>query len=154
VWCSLWGTDWILKYYLDELRLQRVNYVCNVAVKRPTFTLEWVCIRWPKKKTKIWSALYCTYVSTTVTHTTKENKKGELRTKPSKIKLPIFGRCERRFISWGQEKRASRSQKVPRHCPLVLLIRTRVERYVATKYLRQRRRNFHFHEWWNGNLES
>jgi hypothetical protein len=27
VWCSLWGTDWILKYYLDELRLQRVNYL-------------------------------------------------------------------------------------------------------------------------------
>jgi hypothetical protein len=25
VWCCLWGTDWILKYYLDELRLQRVN---------------------------------------------------------------------------------------------------------------------------------
>jgi hypothetical protein len=24
VWCSLWGTDWILKYYLDELRFQRV----------------------------------------------------------------------------------------------------------------------------------
>jgi hypothetical protein len=25
VWCSLWGTDWILKYYLDEIRLQKVN---------------------------------------------------------------------------------------------------------------------------------
>jgi hypothetical protein len=23
VWCSIWGTDWIIKYYLDELRLQR-----------------------------------------------------------------------------------------------------------------------------------
>jgi hypothetical protein len=23
VWCSLWGTDWILKYYLEKLRLQR-----------------------------------------------------------------------------------------------------------------------------------
>jgi hypothetical protein len=25
VLCSLWGTDWILKYCLDELRFQRVN---------------------------------------------------------------------------------------------------------------------------------
>jgi hypothetical protein len=25
VWCSLCGTDCILKYYLDELRLQRVK---------------------------------------------------------------------------------------------------------------------------------
>jgi hypothetical protein len=25
--CSLWGTNWILKYYLDELRLQRVKKV-------------------------------------------------------------------------------------------------------------------------------
>jgi len=24
VWCSLWGTNWILKYYLDGLRLQRL----------------------------------------------------------------------------------------------------------------------------------
>jgi hypothetical protein len=31
VLCSLWGTDWIIKYYLDELRLQRVK----VANKRP-----------------------------------------------------------------------------------------------------------------------
>jgi hypothetical protein len=28
VWCFLCGTDWILKYYLDELRLQRVNLEC------------------------------------------------------------------------------------------------------------------------------
>jgi hypothetical protein len=25
VMCFLWGTDWIIKYYLGELRLQRVN---------------------------------------------------------------------------------------------------------------------------------
>jgi hypothetical protein len=25
VWCSLLGTDWILKYYLDELQLQRIK---------------------------------------------------------------------------------------------------------------------------------
>jgi hypothetical protein len=25
VWCCLWDTDWILKYYLDELRVQRIN---------------------------------------------------------------------------------------------------------------------------------
>jgi hypothetical protein len=25
MWCSLWGTDWILKYHLDKLRLQRVS---------------------------------------------------------------------------------------------------------------------------------
>jgi hypothetical protein len=25
VWCSLWGTDWIVKYYLDELWLQRIK---------------------------------------------------------------------------------------------------------------------------------
>jgi hypothetical protein len=25
VWCFLCGTDWIIKYYLDELRLQRVD---------------------------------------------------------------------------------------------------------------------------------
>jgi hypothetical protein len=31
VWCSLLGTDWILKYYLDELRLQRVDVVSNVS---------------------------------------------------------------------------------------------------------------------------
>jgi hypothetical protein len=35
VWCSLWGTDWILKYYLDELRLQRVDqWMCNVEKLR------------------------------------------------------------------------------------------------------------------------
>jgi hypothetical protein len=27
--CSLWGTDWILKYYLDELPLQSVNISHN-----------------------------------------------------------------------------------------------------------------------------
>jgi hypothetical protein len=25
VWCSLWGTDWIVKYYLDKRRVLRVN---------------------------------------------------------------------------------------------------------------------------------
>jgi hypothetical protein len=25
VWCSLWGKDWLLKYYLDDLRLQMVK---------------------------------------------------------------------------------------------------------------------------------
>jgi hypothetical protein len=25
VWCCLWGTDWILKYLLDELQLQMVK---------------------------------------------------------------------------------------------------------------------------------
>jgi hypothetical protein len=29
--CSLWGTDWILKYYLDELRLHRVNVRYQVS---------------------------------------------------------------------------------------------------------------------------
>jgi hypothetical protein len=28
---SLWGTNWIPKYYLDELRLQRVNYHFNTV---------------------------------------------------------------------------------------------------------------------------
>jgi hypothetical protein len=31
VWCSLWGTDWILKYYLDELRLRRVKNIQSAA---------------------------------------------------------------------------------------------------------------------------
>jgi hypothetical protein len=26
VWCSVWGTDWILKCYVDELQLQRVYF--------------------------------------------------------------------------------------------------------------------------------
>jgi hypothetical protein len=30
VWCSLWGTDWILKCYLDELRLQRLKFCIRV----------------------------------------------------------------------------------------------------------------------------
>jgi hypothetical protein len=29
VWCSLWGTDWILKYYLDEFQLQMVDLVAR-----------------------------------------------------------------------------------------------------------------------------
>jgi hypothetical protein len=31
VLCFLCGTDWIVKYYLDELRLQRINYAESVA---------------------------------------------------------------------------------------------------------------------------
>jgi hypothetical protein len=34
VWCSLWGTDWILKYYLDELRLQRVKRTAWTLARR------------------------------------------------------------------------------------------------------------------------
>jgi hypothetical protein len=30
VWCFLRGTDLILKYYLDELRLQGVNTKCRL----------------------------------------------------------------------------------------------------------------------------
>jgi hypothetical protein len=30
VLCFLCGTDWIIKYYLDELRLQRVNRILTV----------------------------------------------------------------------------------------------------------------------------
>jgi hypothetical protein len=26
--CFLWGTDWILKHYLGDLRLQKVNWIC------------------------------------------------------------------------------------------------------------------------------
>jgi hypothetical protein len=29
---SVWGTDWILKYCLDEFRLQRVNYLVNKSL--------------------------------------------------------------------------------------------------------------------------
>jgi hypothetical protein len=28
--CSLWGTELILKYYLDKLRLQGVNYLISI----------------------------------------------------------------------------------------------------------------------------
>jgi hypothetical protein len=31
VWCSLWGTDWILKYYLDGLQLQRARQCYRAA---------------------------------------------------------------------------------------------------------------------------
>jgi hypothetical protein len=31
--CFLCGTDLILKYYLDELRLQRVNSTCSRTVE-------------------------------------------------------------------------------------------------------------------------
>jgi hypothetical protein len=30
--CFLCGTDWIFKYYLDELRLQRVNSRCQIFI--------------------------------------------------------------------------------------------------------------------------
>jgi hypothetical protein len=68
VWCSLWGTDWILKYHLDELRLQRVNLskVCSCYVvlilllsllntwisdgcareKRSSFFTQWLDLTW------------------------------------------------------------------------------------------------------------
>jgi len=44
VWCSLWGTDWILKYYLDELRFQTVMLNGDAYVKRSvfsTFAFDW-----------------------------------------------------------------------------------------------------------------
>jgi hypothetical protein len=31
VWCTLWGTDWIHKYYLDVLRLQKPGVAQSVA---------------------------------------------------------------------------------------------------------------------------
>jgi hypothetical protein len=37
VWCSLWGTDWIFKYYFDKLWLQRFNVIyfkhCNTSLE-------------------------------------------------------------------------------------------------------------------------
>jgi hypothetical protein len=42
VWCSLWGTDWILKYYLDELRLQRVSWLFQCSRRAVVVT---VCCR-------------------------------------------------------------------------------------------------------------
>jgi hypothetical protein len=50
VWCFLCGTGWILKYYLDELRLQRVKYEENVhkiLAGKPEDTV-WEChgCRW------------------------------------------------------------------------------------------------------------
>jgi hypothetical protein len=52
VWCSLWGTDWILKYYLDELRLQ-------------TGHLDTGFLRFPLSLSKCWDgsqvpSCYCT----------------------------------------------------------------------------------------------
>jgi hypothetical protein len=33
VWCSVWGTGWILKYYLDELWLNCLNYFTFIKEK-------------------------------------------------------------------------------------------------------------------------
>jgi hypothetical protein len=50
VWCSFWGTDWILKYYLDELRLQRDYFLkqhwpvdlCNGEVWCSLWGTDWI----------------------------------------------------------------------------------------------------------------
>jgi hypothetical protein len=40
VFCSLWSTDWILKYYLDEHQLQRVDSGdCGVLERRATMKI-------------------------------------------------------------------------------------------------------------------
>jgi hypothetical protein len=43
VWCSLWGTDWILKYYLDELRFQRVETDLLTSVCRHSLLIKLKC---------------------------------------------------------------------------------------------------------------
>jgi hypothetical protein len=45
VWCCLWGTDWFLKYYKDELRLQRVN-LNNYGVSEMKICNAWRVISW------------------------------------------------------------------------------------------------------------
>jgi hypothetical protein len=43
VWCSLWGTDWIVQYYLDELQFRRVKLLCweKVATEFMTLLVAW-----------------------------------------------------------------------------------------------------------------
>jgi hypothetical protein len=42
VWCSVWGTNWILKYYSDERQLQRVND----AVSSSEYRVVWLKKSW------------------------------------------------------------------------------------------------------------
>jgi hypothetical protein len=44
VWCSLWGTDWILKYYLDKPRLQRVNASSRVSCQKSVVPKAWTAV--------------------------------------------------------------------------------------------------------------
>jgi hypothetical protein len=45
VWCSLWGTDWILKYYLDELKQVFLVFLCLQANAEmvPKFQVATAC---------------------------------------------------------------------------------------------------------------
>jgi hypothetical protein len=60
---SLWGTDWILKYYLDELRLQRVNSVFIWQQNSLNVTTCVYILHEPARRTQIFQChVGCYYV--------------------------------------------------------------------------------------------